>query len=71
MQSPFSSPPPHLLKNKKPLLLEVFTDSQEESDALYCVEHLIVDNSLKEKVKKAVKKIVPQPVINTMKNLLT
>lgn len=63
--------PPHLLKNKKPLLLEVFTDSQEESDALYCVEHLIVDNSLKEKVKKAVKKIVPQPVINTMKNLLT
>lgn len=63
--------PPSLLNNVKPLLLEVFTTNQDESDALYAINHLISDSKtvIKHKVKEVTKKVLPQSAIDKLKKL--
>ena len=56
---------------KKPILFEAFTDSQNESDALYSMMHLLVDESVnnqdmqkEQKLKKTIKRVVGDKVLN-------
>ena len=50
---------------EKPMLLEVFTDYDEESDALKIVNHLIEDT--KDKLKAVVKNVLPERALDMIK----
>ena len=58
--------------NDKPMLFEVFTETEDESDALKIILNMIVDNKtiVKDKLKKAVKEIVGQRGIETIKKVI-
>ena len=47
-------------KTEKPIILEVFTDSKEESDMLKKVYHLLIDSKL----------VAKRKVLNLTKNVL-
>ena len=59
-------------KNDKPMLFEVFTETEDESDALETILNMVVDkkNIVKDKLKKAVKEIVGQRGIETIKKVI-
>ncbi len=52
----------------KPMVFEVFTNHQDESDALYAMRHLTV--SKKEEVKKVVKDVIGEKGISVVKKLI-
>ena len=52
----------------KPMLLEVFTDNNEESDALKIVNHLIEDT--KGKLKAVVKNVLPESAVDMIKKVV-
>ena len=54
----------------KPMLLEVFTETDDESNALEMVLNTIVDPKavLKSKVKKVVKEVLPASAVQAIKN---
>ena len=56
----------------KPILFEVFTKTEDESDALETILNMVVDNKtiVKDKLKKAVKEIVGQRGIETIKRVI-
>lgn len=57
---------------EKPMVFEVFTDSKDESDAIYAMNH-IVSNSLgktKDAAKNIIKKIAGEKGVSAVKNLL-
>ena len=56
----------------KPILFEVFTETEDESDALEIILNMVVDNKtiVKDKLKKAVKEIVGQRGIETIKRFI-
>ena len=56
----------------KPMLFEVFTETEDESDALETILNMVVDNKtiVKDKLKKAVKEIVGQRGIETIKKVI-
>ena len=58
--------------NDKPMLFEVFTETEDESDALETILNMVVDkkNIVKDKLKKAVKEIVGQRGIETIKKVI-
>ena len=58
--------------NVKPMLFEVFTETEDESNALETILNMIVDNKtvVKDKLKKAVKEIVGQRGIETIKKVI-
>ena len=58
--------------NDKPMLFEVFTETEDESDALETILNMVVDNKtiVKDKLKKAVKEIVGQRGIETIKKVM-
>lgn len=53
----------------KPILLEVFTETEDESDALEMVLNTIVDPKavIKDKVKKVVKEVLPDSAVQAIK----
>lgn len=51
-----------------PMLFEVFTDSKEESDALYIIDHLIKDP--KQMLINTFKSVLPQPIVEAAKKVL-
>lgn len=53
---------------EKPMLLEVFTDNEEESDALKIVNHLIEDT--KGKLKAVVKNVLPESAVDMIKKVV-
>ena len=55
-----------------PMLLEVFTDGEDESEALEKILNFVVDHKARTKnnIKKFVKNIVGEKVISTLKPLL-
>lgn len=59
-------------KNDKPMLFEVFTETEDESDALETILNMVVDNKtiVKDKLKKVVKEIVGQRGIETIKKVI-
>ncbi len=52
----------------KPMLFEIFTDSKDESDAIYMMRHLAV--SKKSEAKQVVKKVLGQKGISVVKKLI-
>lgn len=56
----------------KPMLFEVFTDSKNESDAIYHMNHLIknVQSSAKSVAKDVIKKVAGEKGIKTVKKML-
>ena len=56
----------------KPLLFEVFTETQNESDALKMVLTAMVDANvaLKKKVKKAIETVIGETGLNTIRKVL-
>ena len=58
--------------NDKPMLFEVFTETEDESNALETILNMVVDNKtiVKDKLKKAVKEIVGQRGIETIKKVI-
>ena len=58
--------------NDKPMLFEVFTETEDESDALETILNMVVDKKtiVKDKLKKAVKEIVGQRGIETIKKVI-
>lgn len=56
----------------KPMLFEVFTETEDESNALETILNMVVDNKtiVKDKLKKAVKGIVGQRGIETIKKVI-
>lgn len=51
-----------------PMLFEVFTNNEDESDAIYMMNHLIQDNmSL---LKKNLKAVLPDAAVNTIKRIM-
>lgn len=58
--------------NDKPMLFEVFTETEDESDALETILNMVVDNKtiVKDKLKKAVKGVVGQRGIETIKKVI-
>lgn len=55
---------------ERPMLLEVFTDSQLESEALYQIRHLQKDFNPKKAAKKAVKEILGDNQVQRLKHIL-
>lgn len=54
----------------KPMLFEVFTETEDESNALETILNMVVDSKaiLKDKVKKVIKEVVGEKGINKIKN---
>lgn len=52
----------------RPMLFEIFTDSKDESDAIYLMRHLVV--SKKGEAKQVVKKVLGQKGISVVKKLI-
>lgn len=52
----------------RPMLLEVFTDSQDESDALEAISYLADD--AEQTLKKVARKILPRKAINAIKSII-
>lgn len=52
----------------KPMLMEVFTDSQDESDALYKLSFLADDTE--QTLKKVARKVLPREAIDKIKSIL-
>lgn len=54
----------------KPMLLEVFTETDDESNALELVLNTVVDPkaAIKDKVKKVVKEVLPDSAVKAIKN---
>lgn len=50
------------------MLFEIFTDSKDESDAIYLMRHLVV--SKKGEAKQVVKKVLGQKGISVVKKLI-
>ena len=59
-------------KNDKPMLFEVFTETEDESNALETILNMVVDSKaiLKDKVKKVIKEVVGEKGINKIKNIV-
>ena len=59
-------------KNDKPMLFEVFTETEDESNALETILNMVVDPKaiLKDKVKKVIKEVVGEKGINKIKNIV-
>ena len=59
-------------KQDKPILFEVFTETEDESNALETILNMVVDNKtiVKDKLKNAVKGIVGQKGIDTIKKVI-
>lgn len=57
---------------EKPMIFEVFTDSKDESDALYAMNHIVSNSAGKTKdaVKKMIKAVAGENGVTTVKNLL-
>ena len=54
----------------KPILFEVFTDSADESDAIYLMNHIVQDKfTMKRKVKAILKRVLPNGVIAMLKKI--
>ena len=58
--------------NDKPMLFEVFTETEDESNALETILNMVVDSKaiLKDKVKKVIKEVVGEKGINKIKNIV-
>lgn len=57
--------------NIKPMLFEVFTDSNDENNALYGIRHIMKDQDYgKRVIKKHLKNAIPQPVKDAIKNYI-
>ena len=58
--------------NDKPILFEVFTETEDESNALETILNMVVDPKaiLKDKVKKVIKEVVGEKGINKIKNIV-
>lgn len=58
--------------NDKPMLFEIFTETEDESNALETILNMVVDNKtiVKDKLKKAVKEMVGQRGIETIKKVI-
>lgn len=58
---------------KHPILLEIFTDPEEESAALKCIRNLKTSatDAAKHNIKKTAKKILPSETISIMKKIIT
>lgn len=56
----------------KPMLFEVFTETEDESNALETILNMVVDSkaTLKDKVKKVIKEVVGEKGINKIKNIV-
>lgn len=56
----------------KPKLFEVFTETEDESNALETILNMVVDSKaiLKDKVKKVIKEVVGEKGINKIKNIV-
>lgn len=56
----------------KPMLFEVFTETEDESNALETILNMVVDHKaiLKDKVKKVIKEVVGEKGINKIKNIV-
>ena len=56
----------------KPMLFEVFTETEDESNALETILNMVVDSKaiLKDKVKKGIKEVVGEKGINKIKNIV-
>ena len=56
----------------KPMLFEVFTGTEDESNALETILNMVVDSKaiLKDKVKKVIKEVVGEKGINKIKNIV-
>ena len=59
-------------KQDKPILFEVFTETEDESNALETILNMIVDSKtiLKDKVKKAVKEVVGEKGKEIIKKII-
>ena len=55
-----------------PMLLEIFTNSEDESNALNLIEHTLVSTSkaASDKAKNFIKSIIGQSNINALKNII-
>ena len=58
--------------NDKPMLFEVFTETEDESNALETILNMVVDPKaiLKDKVKKVIKEVVGEKGINKIKKII-
>ena len=58
--------------NDKPMLFEVFTETEDESNALETILNMVVDSKaiLKDKVKKVIKEVVGEKGINKIKHIV-
>ena len=54
------------------MLFEVFTETEDESNALETILNMVVDSKaiLKDKVKKVIKEVVGEKGINKIKNIV-
>ena len=59
-------------KQDKPILFEVFTETEDESDALETILNLIVDTKTicKDKLKNVVRSVVGQGGIDVIKKVI-
>ena len=75
-KSSFQKQLPEFLKTRmdRPIVFEVFTDSEQESKALYIMNHLLLADSngqtLQDRVKEQVKSVVGEKVVKMAKILL-
>lgn len=51
----------------KPMLFEIFTNNEDESNALRTINNLVIDNT--KLIKNTIKKIIPSPIISTIKKI--
>lgn len=56
----------------KPMLLEVFTETDDESNALKMVLNTVVDSKavIKQKVKDVVKEVLPDSAVQVIKKVI-
>ena len=53
---------------ERPMLFEIFTTDEDESDALYAVYHILED--MKSQVVSKAREILPKPVLNGIKKMI-
>ena len=56
----------------QPILLEIFTETEDESDALKQVLNMVVDPKavVKNQIKKVIKEVLPKGAVGSLKNML-
>lgn len=54
----------------RPMLLEVFTETQDESDALYCINNIQADHGLRKAAKQAIKNVLGEDTVRSIRSII-